>query len=181
MGFDSGGLSPAQTLDAIVDDSTRFSGADIALIKDKIHGFIDFWGLPVHISVDNSAADKPLGGIEVPAMGITPIFAYAMFKMDMLHNTAGGGNGLISDTFIQVERAGGAGYEDAISVLGWDYGIPGGENRTPAMDLIGHVDLVDAGVVNAMDIVLNFKWEQLRCNSSDLKGRNCRPGIRVVF
>ena len=70
MGFASRGITSADVLAAITDDDTRFSGADIPLIKDKIHGFMDFWGDPLNFPLE----------LETLAMAGVCVVAAAVFR-----------------------------------------------------------------------------------------------------
>lgn len=180
MGF-SQKISATDVRDAILDDATRFSGADIAIIDGKIRpttGFLDFWGDPKVIGITTSATTFTLEDVVIPNItGLTPTAAYALLSIDGLTNTNGSANGLDSVTYIQVDYAS-SGWINAIENAASALQCAPSVRSNIGMSIVGSIDI--SSYVAAFNRTINFRWQNARAEYNNLNVTNIRPGVRVM-
>lgn len=179
MGFASRGVTSAEILAAIIDDSTRFSGADIATIEAKPGGSIEIWGAPVApFSIANAASDHTLGNIVIPNVtGATFRHAYAMLHIATIYETSGGNNGLNLNTNIQVDQAA-AGWTNAIPILANSIEIAANSRIPGGTWFMGNADVVARVVNNA---TTNVRGYQMRSSAGNLWLCGVQAGVKVIF
>jgi len=157
MGFASRGITSADILGAIVDDATKYSGADIG--KDTV---LRFYGLAADTTINATGANKALGSIAVPNIsGHTIQAAYAGMILSGYENS-GSLNRLDTTQYLQVDT-GSAGWLTALTMHNARWGVAA--NGTFWSWLMGNVDVKAKVAFNA---TTDFQWALAKCDGASI-------------
>lgn len=188
MGFASRGITSAEILAAIVDDSTRYHGASIAAILtdtaaiNNRKGFfiMDMWGMPVSgFAISTGIGDKTLGDVDIPSfagMNVTLYAAYAMMRISSVRDSSAANNHLNITSLVEVDKSA-AGWITGIGILQNAIEVLADAREPSDITFMGEIDIISRV---ALGQTTNFRWYQVRSLGSDLVINGCQTGVRLV-
>lgn len=169
-------ITGAQVLDALVDDSTRFSGADIA--PPKRLGQLTFWSATsTQCVISSVAGNKALPDVDIPNLtGLTILHAEALLAYDCVLNADGANpNELTGVTYIQVNKAA-AGLINAIYTVTGQWHLAAGQIYSGGL-LRGGIDISSRVAFNA---ATNFQWTVAESVQDNLELQHVRTGVVIT-
>lgn len=142
---------------------------------------MDFWSVPqVSCTVPAGAASQTLPDVVVANLpsGATILVAKGMFKFRVVGNThATLANNLSGAQHIQIQKGGGGGYADCISLVDLMFAIAA-VNREGGDVMIGDHNVV--AKVSAND-TYNFQWTSANAAQANLVFYDIQTGIRIWY